>query len=138
MKPHFANELFQEVDILAAKRCIYIETKNKIKRYVLAQNAKPMVIVNGRLYRCDDDLMIASKVGGDAFVLYNVDSQQPQGGGVFVDPDETMAYIRIAQSNKKGNSFSVLGWFNTNPKVIMYIIIGGVILWSVVSGGILK
>lgn len=118
-------------------RCLYIETKSKVKRYVLGKNTKPLVLVQNRIYRCDEEFMIPSKTGGDEFVPYNIDSTQPRGAGVQVDTNKTMAYIRIARASKNNHSVSILGSLNQiPPKILLYILIGGIVIYSLLMGGI--
>lgn len=122
-----------------SKRCLYIETQSEIKRYVLGKDVKPLVVVRHRLYRCDDELMNKSKVGGDEFALYRVDSTQPKGVGIPIDTNITMAYIRIARSSKSKGSVSILNSLNQiSGQHIMWIIIGCVVLFSVLFGGGVK
>lgn len=119
-------------------RCLYIETKSKVKRYVLGKNAKPLVLVQKRMFRCDDDLMVVSKTGGDEFVSYRIDSTQPRGLGKQIDTKITMAYIRIARSSRTKDSVGVIGTLNSmDPKIWIYLLIGGVVIYSMLGGGVI-
>ena len=119
------------------ERCLYIETNSTVRRYVLGKNIKPLVIVQNRLFRCDNDLMVRCRTGGDEFVSYMIEHTQPRGTGKYVDTRHTMAYIRIAQSCNRSGSVSVLGTLNQiSITKLMYILVAGVVIFSVLSGGI--
>ena len=118
------------------ERCLYLETNSTVRRYVLGKNIKPLVLVQNRLFRCDNDLMVRCRTGGDEFVSYRMEHAQPRGKGTFVNTKHTMAYIRIAQSCNRSDSVSKLGMLNQiSMTKFMYIIIGGLVIFTVLTGG---
>ena len=118
-----------------SERCLYIVDKNKIKRYVLGKNCKPLVIVRNRLFRCDDDFMIPNREGGDAIIPYRVDSTQPMGkGDTQIQTKITMAYIRLAKLNNNKSAISKIGGLDIGITKIMYLIVAIVVVASLVGG----
>lgn len=117
-------------------RDLFITTKTSVKRYILGKNVKPLTIVRNRLYRTDENFMIASVSSDDQVVMYPIDGTQPFCVREFVDPDITMALIDVAKSNKK-QTVSKLDMLNSvNSKVWMWLLIGGIVVFALLTGGI--
>lgn len=110
-------------------------TKTRVKRYVLGKDNMPMTTIGRRLYRTDEDLMTSISGRDSEFVLYDIDATQPRLVSKVVGSTDTMAYIRIAKSTVH-NGISKLGFFNQHPQTIIYLIIGGIIIFAVATGGL--
>lgn len=117
-------------------RSLLIVTKGEIKRYVLGKDVRPMTRVRRRLYRTDEYLMIRNIIGEDEYVMYDIDSTQPYGNEKeYLDPDETMNYIAISKGSKTKN-VKTLGAISDKPEFILYGIVGIVVIFSLLTGGI--
>ena len=119
-------------------RDIYIRTKSKVVRYRLGKAMRPQTVVGQQLYRTDESLMLSDKNGDRQFVMYPIDGTVPyyvsaetlaQAG---VSPDFTMAYNDISkQANVNPAKAS-----NFNPQWILYGVIGIVVVYAVIIGGV--
>ncbi len=108
-----------------------------IKWFKIKKAHRELITLHGRLYDNEDCLYVKDKHSSDAIMVKPIDSNQvgkPQA--VFVDPNRIRAKImskEISGSKKKA-------WLNLDAsKLWMYLlafIIGGVILYTVLSGGI--
>lgn len=85
--------------------------------------------------------MVSDKESSGQFVAYDVDQTRPyflEGHPELVhavNPDKTFAYIDIAK--QAGTGVSKLGWLSQIPSMhIMYGIIGIVVIYSVIAGGL--
>lgn len=116
-------------------RDLYIMTKSEIRRYVLKKNTRPLTVLNYRLYRTDDRLMIADRASNHQMVVYDLESTQPHFSGP-VDPDETMAYIEIAKQSGKRAAVSKLGILNSiGSSWLMYGLVAAIVVYAIVTGG---
>lgn len=116
-------------------RDLFIRTKSEVRRYPLGKNVRPLTILNKRLYRTDERYMIADKASEHEWVMYPLDGTQPYYATEIVSPDETMALCDIAKSG--GKAVTKLDMLNTiSPMWILYGIIGFVIVYAVITGGI--
>lgn len=116
-------------------RDLYIRTKTEVRRYPLGKNVRPLTIVTKRLFRTDERYMIASKDSDHEWVMYDLDGTQPYYAPEIVSPDETMALCDIAKSG--GKAVTKLDAFNTiNPMWLIYGIVGAIIVYAVVTGGL--
>lgn len=116
-------------------RDLLIRTKTSVRRYPLGKNVRPLTIVTKRLFRTDERYMVASTVDANEFVMYQLDGTQPYYAPEVVSPDETMAMCDIAKTG--GKDVTVLNSINSiNPSLIIYGIVGAIILYAVLSGGI--
>lgn len=71
---------------------------DRIKAYRLKKGPRQMVSVNGRLYRCDDHLMVRDINAPDAAVIYEIDGTQPMMPEPYIlDPDMTRTLIASAK-----------------------------------------
>jgi hypothetical protein len=117
-------------------RSLLIVTKTEIKRYTLGKDTRPMTTVRKRLYRTDERLMLHNVAGEDEIIIYDVDSTQPYGSGKeYLDPDETMDLIDIGKRARTKN-VSHLSGINARPEWIIYGIVGILVVFSLLSGGI--
>lgn len=117
-------------------RSLLIVTKGEIKRYVLGKDVRPMTRVRRRLFRTDEHLMIRNIAGDDEYIIYDVDSTQPYGNErEYLDPDETMNYIAISKGSKTKN-VRTLGALSDKPELLLYGIVGIVVIFSLLTGGI--
>lgn len=119
-------------------RDIYIRTKSKVVRYRLGKAMRPQTVVGQQLYRTDEALMISDKNGDRQFIMYPIDGTVPYFvspdtlASAGVSPDYTMAYNDIAkQANVSPAKIS-----NFSPQWILYGIIGIVVLYAVILGGV--
>jgi len=120
-------------------RDIYLRTKTEVRRYTLGKNGRPLTIVDGGLYRTDEKYMHASDSDDHEFVMYPRDGTQPYWQDSVIDPDETMAYTDIAKQASKKGAVNKLNWLNgVNPNWIIYGIVGGIIIFAVLTGGIVR
>ena len=113
-------------------RRIAIRTKTGVRFYDLNSTERPFTIIGQRLYRTDEEFMLASTTEADEFCMYDLDSTYPY----CVDPpapDETMAYLDIVKSSgKKLNRLhSWPKWLNWNTMV--YAILGCVVVYYIVT-----
>ena len=119
-------------------RDLYIRTKSEVRRYPLGKNTRPLTVVRRRLFRTDDSLMISDRERDHQFVMYDIESTQPCFGPL-VSPDLTMAYTDIAKQAGKNQAVSKLGFLSTiNPLWVLYGIIGAVIIYAVLTGGVIS
>lgn len=95
-------------------RYIFIETRSHISRYKLNKTVGNMVRVRKGLYRTDNDLMVPSEDKSCEAVAYHLGHTQPRGHGFLIKSANTMAHIRLAQSNHKKTS--ILDGFSINMK----------------------
>lgn len=117
-------------------RYLVIRTKSEVTWLKISRNARPLTIWKGRLFRTDEMLMLRDRSGRNEFVMYDIDGTQPYGHGIRLNPDETMALIDIAKTNK-GRSVTKLDMLNSlDNKVYMYAIVGIVLVYALISGGI--
>lgn len=118
-------------------RDLFIRTHTGVRRYILGKNVRPLAVVRNRLYRVDDALMCYNREGSDSFIMYDLDSTQPYGHGEPLDPDITLATIDVSKSNHKDGTKGILSAVSgLSTDKIMYIIIGIIVIWSLLSGGI--
>lgn len=119
-------------------RDIYIRTKSEVRRYVLGKQARPQTVIKKHLYRTDDMLMVSDRAANHQFVMYDIDGTQPYWGDL-VNPDLTMAYTDIAKQSGKGQAVSKVSILNgMDPMWILYGIIGIVVIYAVLTGGVLS
>lgn len=117
-------------------RYLVIRTKNEVTFLKISRNARPLTVWKGRLFRTDEQLMVPDRTGRNEFVMYDIDGTQPYGIGARLDPDETMALIDIAKTNKKGGSVSKLDFFNQlDNKIYVYGIVFVVLIYALITGG---
>jgi len=99
----------------------YIATASKTKvifRKINKMN-RAIALVNGHLYRIDDDLFCYDREGDDSFVLYDIDEQQPYGYGEYLNPDRTKNLIGSMElANNKPTKL-----FDMNIQLITIIIV---------------
>lgn len=118
-------------------RSLIIVTKTDVKRYVLGKDTRPLTRVRRRLYRTDERLMLKNVAGDDEVVIYDVDSTQPYGNeDEYLDPDETMCMIDIGKKSRNKNVSTLGSLSSMNPNIIMYAIVGILVVYSLISGGI--
>lgn len=118
-------------------RDLFILTKTGVQRYILGKNVRPLAVVRNRLFRVDDALMCYNRDASDSFVMYDLDGTQPYGHGTPLDPDITLATIDVSKSNRKDGTKGILGAVsNINGQTFIYLIVGVVVIWSLLSGGI--
>lgn len=119
-------------------RDIYIRTKSEIRRYVLGKQARPQTVIRKHLYRTDDAFMVSDKASNHQFVMYDMEGTQPYWAGP-VNPDLTMAYTDIAKQSGKNQAVSGVKLLNSiDPMLIVYGIVGIVIVYAVLTGGVIK
>lgn len=109
---------------------------DKIKFYKLKKGERSMITIGGRLYRCDDRLMVADRSASQAMVIYDIDATQPQSRkAIKVDPDMTKAYIDSAKlGGTKKNIWKDLGSMSDGlMKLFSAIIVVGIVLFYVVG-----
>ena len=111
-------------------RHLALATKTYIQFYPLKRNAKEMVIVKNRLYRCDESVMCANVDGTDEMALYPIDGTQPAGYGEYLDADYTFELIDSAADaglgiGKIGGLFGGNWW-----QLFTGLLIGGAILYA--------
>ena len=99
---------------MSDNRYIIIETRSHISRYRLKKDVGNMVRVRKGLYRTDNYIMVPSEDKQCEVVPYHLNDTQPRGHGFFIPSSNTMAHIRLAQSNNK--KASILDGFNFNMK----------------------
>ena len=117
-------------------RYLVIRTQSELVWLRISKNARPLTLWKGRLFRTDERLMVRDKAGKNELVLYDIDGIEPYGASIKVDPDETMALIDIAKTNK-GRSVSKIDALNRlDSKVYMYAIVGIVLVYALLTGGI--
>lgn len=117
-------------------RYLVIRTQSELVWLRISKNARPLTLWKGRLFRTDERLMVRDKAGKNEVVLYDIDGIEPYGASIMVDPDETMALIDIAKTNK-GRSVSKIDALNRlDSKVYMYAIVGIVLVYALLTGGI--
>lgn len=117
-------------------RYLVIRTKSSLLFLKISKNARPLTTWKQRIFRTDERFMVADRTGTDEFVMYDIDGTQPYGAGVKLNPDETMALIDVARANKN-KAVTKLDALNAmDSKIFLYGIIGIVILYALLSGGI--
>ena len=117
-------------------RDLIILTKTSARRYILGKNTKPLTLVRNRLYRTDERFFIKSRTEADEIILYDVDETQPRGTTEYADPDETMAYIDIAKSNKRENVSRLDSLNSIKPGTLMALLVVGLVVFSLLTGGV--
>lgn len=119
-------------------RDLYIRTKSEIRRNVLGRQARPLTVLKRHLYRTDDQFMISDKASNHQFVMYDLEGTQPYYSDL-LNPDLTMAYIDIAKQSGKSQAVSGVKLLNSiNPMLIIYGIVGIVVIYAVLTGGIIR
>lgn len=91
-----------------------------------------MTIVREHLYRTDDRLFHHVKDSGEAIEFTELESTQVYGDGTFLNPDDTIAMLRIAQHNHK-KVMKLGGLLDGDPMKYIYIVVAIVILLSVLK-----
>ena len=110
---------------------------DRIAWFKIKKAHRELITLHGRLYDNEDYLYVKDKHTSDAIMVKHIDSNQVgKPRAVFVDPNRIRAKImskEISGSKKKA-------WLNLDAsKLWMYLlafIIGGVILYTVLTGGI--
>lgn len=116
-------------------RDLYIRTKTGVRRYPLKKTSGALTILNHGLYRTDDRLMRRDTADNHSFIVYHADALQPYFLDEVVDPDETMALAILAAKSKNG--ISKVGLLNgLNPNWLLYGIIGLLVVYALLTGGI--
>lgn len=115
-------------------RDIYIRTKTGVRRYPLTKNCDTLTIVNKGLYRTDEKFMRRDDSGDHEFIVYPANGIQPYFLDEIVDPDETMALLTLAKRARNIGKVSRLS--GINPNWILYGMIGVVVIFTVITGGI--
>lgn len=117
-------------------RDIYIRTKSEVRRYVLGKQARPETVIRKHLYRTDDALMVSDQYSNHQLVMYDIEQTQPYWSGP-VDPDKTMAYTDIAKRAGKNQAVNKIGILNgLDPMWLIYGVIGAIIVYAVLTGGL--
>lgn len=117
-------------------RYLVIRTKTELNFLKLGKNTRPLTMWKQRLFRTDERLMVPERSGKREFVMYDIDGTQPYGSGELLNPDETMALIDVAKTNK-GKSVTKLDMLNQlDNKVYVYAIVGIVLVYALLTGGI--
>ena len=118
-------------------RDLYIRTKSEIRRHRLGKNVRPLTVINRRLYRTDDALMIADRSADHQFVMYDIDGTQPYYAKKVLSPDLTMAYTDIAKQAGKQQAVSKIGFLDgLKPSWLIYGVLAVIIVYAVIAGGI--
>lgn len=118
-------------------RSLLIVTKTEIKRYLLGKDTRPMTRVRRRLYRTDEHLMLKNLAADEEIVVYDVDSTQPYGNeDEYLDPDVTMCMIDIGKGSKSKNVGTLSNLSSMNPQLLLYAIVGVLVVYSLISGGL--
>lgn len=118
-------------------RDILIRTRTSVRRYPLGKNVRPLTTLGRRLYRTDDAFMFASDCSDSSFIMYDIEGVQPYFYDGMISPDKTMAYTDIAKA-AGSRSVSRLGMFSgINPSWIVYGLVGAIIVYAVLTGGII-
>lgn len=118
------------------KYIVRIET-DVIKWFKIKKAHRELITLHGRLYRNEDNFYVKDKHCSDAIRITPIDSNQVgKPKPVFINPDDTRAIImskEISGQKKKA-------WFNMDAsKLWMYLlgfIIGGVVIYTALSGGL--
>lgn len=119
-----------------SKYLVRIET-DIIRWFKIKKSNRELITLHGRLYRNDDCFYVKDKHCSDAIRITPIDSNQVgKPIPVFIDPNDTRAIIMSKEiSGQKKRS-----WFNMDAsKLWMYLvgfIVGGVIIYTVLTGGI--
>lgn len=103
---------------MSDNRYIIIETRSHISRYKLKKDVGILVRVRKGVYRTDNYIMVPSEDKSCEVVAYHLGDTQPRGHGFFIPSSNTMAHIRLAQSNNKKTS--ILDGFSFNMKHLTY------------------
>lgn len=102
-----------------------IRTVNGYQFRTFKKTFKPIVEINNRIYRCDDELFLKENQSELAILIYPMDSTQPLGTGEYVNPDQTKIYIdSMKNSGKKATFLSDL----SINKLIPFIVIGAIVM----------
>ena len=106
-------------------RRIAIKTKSAVKFYELSRLDRPLTIVERRLYRTDEKLMVSNKSNHDEFVLYDLEGLYPYCVPALENPspDDTMAYIDVTRGNKNNVNKVGSGLSRTIRKNLVPILI---------------
>lgn len=118
------------------KYIVRVET-DIIRWFKIKKSNRELITLHGRLYRNDDCQYVKDKHCSDAIRLTPIDSNQvARPTPIFIDPNDTRAIIMSKEiSGQKKRS-----WFNMDAsKLWMYLvgfIVGGVIIYTVLTGGI--
>lgn len=89
-----------------------------------------MVRVRKGLYRTDNYIMVPSEDKKREVVPYHLGDTQPRGHGFLITSENTMAHIRIAQSNHKKTS--IISGFKM--QYLIYGLVAVFIVIGLVSG----
>lgn len=104
-------------------------SKNKVIFRKINKMNRAIALVNGHLYRIDDDLFCCDREASDSFVYYDIDEQQPYGKGRYLNPDMTKTLIGSMElANGKPTKL-----FDMNVQVITVIIVFLIVGISVVA-----
>ena len=118
-------------------RYLVIKTKNELMFLKIGKWARPLTIWKGRLFRTDERLMVSDRAGRNEFVMYDIDGTQPYGKGERLNPDETMAIIDIAKTNRGRGAVTKLDFINQlDSRVYVYAIVFIVLIYTLLTGGI--
>ena len=95
--------------------------------YKLNKDVGQMVRVRKGLYRTDNYIMVPSKDKKMEVVPYHLNHTQPRGHGFQIESKNTMAHIRLLQSNNKKTP-SILNGFSlktlTTVLIVVFVVIG--------------
>ena len=109
---------------------------DRIKAYRLKKGPRQMVSVSGRLYRCDDHLMVRDINAPDAAVIYEIEGTQPMMPEPYIlDPDMTRTLI--ASAKMSGGKKSVWMRLDTSKawQWLSVIAVVGSILYGILAMG---
>ena len=99
-------------------------TKNKVIFRKITKMNRAIALVNGHLYRIDDDLFCNDHEASDAFVYYDLDEQQPYGYGEYLNPDRTKNMIGSMElANNKPTKLLDMN-FQVITIIIVFLIVG--------------
>ena len=118
------------------KYIVRLET-DRIKWFKIKKAHRELITLHGRLYDNEDRLYVKDKHSSDAIMIKPIDSNQvAKPKAVFVDPNRIRAKImskEISGSKKKS-------WLNFDAskvwQLLLGVIIGGVILYTILTGGL--
>jgi len=119
------------------KKLIRVES-DVIRCNNLKKGQRQMVSIAGRLYRIDDDLMIADNQTSDCIVVYGLDDTQPMlPKKKLVNPDMTRVFIRSAKiSGNKRKVWLQLDTTNFVKWISIIAIVGGTLYGFLSFGGV--
>lgn len=118
------------------KYLVRIET-DIIRWFKIKKAYRELITLHGRLYRNEDRFYLKDKHSSDAVRITPIDSNQvAKPKPVFIDPNDTRAIIM----SKEISGQKKRAWLNMDvSKLWMYLlgfIIGGVIIYTILTGGI--